>query len=290
MKVFPYLRRIFFRNVGAASPQPNTSSKGNNRTVGIEVAQPASWLSESSSEGSHDSNDQEFTYNPQELPLPNETLRAAVSGPDLGRFLYIGHAWATLCAKYLPPKRQVLILDVGCGVGKMARFLALDPRVFYVGFDIYLPAIQWCSREFSRLYGERFKFEHFDGKSAMYNPNGKTPVGDYRFPVDDSSVDFVLGASIFTHLYEKDMKHYFAETSRVLISNGIALFSIHTPDEYQTFFPDADDYGNEKFIGNEQVILVDRDYFIELAIEYGLKLHNLPGRLCGQELVAFRKS
>lgn len=39
--------------------------------------------------------------------------------------------------------------------------------------------------------------------------------------------DLIIAASIFTHLYEDDMRHYFKETA----------FSIHTPDEASYFFP-----------------------------------------------------
>jgi len=289
MKLISKLKKRLAGKVGAPLPDHVPGVEDAAGQAVPEVAQPAHWLAVAATDEQEDDNDQGFSYNPVELPLPNEKLRAAVSGPDLSHFLYIGHAWATICANYLPPQRQVLVLDVGCGVGKMARSLALNPSVHYVGFDIYLPAIMWSRREFSRLYGERFRFEHFDGQSAMYNPNGVVPIETYLFPVEDSSVDLALGASIFTHLYEKDMKHYFAETARVLKPGGIALYSIHTLDELQTFFPQSSDPGDKKIIGNEQVMLIDRDYFIELARDYGLRLHELPGRLCGQEVVAFQK-
>ncbi|MEZ5503722.1 MAG: class I SAM-dependent methyltransferase [Halioglobus sp.] len=253
-----------------------------------EVAQPSAWFLDALTDADC-GNDEEFAYNALELPLPNTRLRTVVSGPDLGRFLYIGHAWASVCTHYLPPAQPVLVMDIGCGVGKMARFFALDPAVHYVGFDIYRPAITWCRREFSRLYGERFRFEHFDGRSAMYNPGGSLSVADYRFPAADGSVDLALGASLFTHLYENDMRHYLAETARVLKTGGLALLSIHTLDELPEFFPDAPAAGDRKIVGNEQVILVDRDYFVALAGESGLTLHALPGRLCGQELVVVQK-
>lgn len=253
-----------------------------------DVAQPSASFVEALSEGDS-GNDEQFSYNSLELPLPNQRLRTVVSGPDLDRFLYIGHAWATVCTKYLSSDQPALIMDIGCGVGKMARFLALNPAINYVGFDIYLPAIKWCKREFSRLYGKRFRFEHFDGHSAMYNPKGTLAAADYHFPADDACIDLAIGASIFTHLYEEDMTHYFAETARVLRTGACAVLSIHTPDELQAFFPESPDTGGKKIIGNEQVMLIDRDYFVDLARDYGLKLRELPGKLCGQELVVLQK-
>ena len=273
-----------------ASPSSETPPAGHTPAAAAvpQVAAPAYWHAQAPQTGI-DGNDDEFRYSPLELPLPNALLRAAVSGPDLGRFMYIGSAWAAACFRYLPLDRRTTILDIGCGVGKTARFLAYNPLVDYVGFDIYLPAISWCRREFGRLYGERFRFAHFDGHSSMYNPNGTVAVEDYVFPAGDSSVDLALGASIFTHLYEKDMLHYLAQTSRVLRPGGVALFSIHTPDEVKDFFPDAESPVEADIVGNEQVMLVNRDYFIRLGQSCGLTLRELPGRLCGQELVVLQR-
>src|SRR5690606_38606473 len=116
-------------------------------------------------------------------------LRGTVSGPELDRFLYIGSAWATLCSYYYPSSPTIEILDIGCGVGKMARFFAMTPHVKYVGFDIFLPAIEWCQFHFGSLYGDRFKFFHFDGHSNRYNPRGTINTSDFHFPWAENSMD-----------------------------------------------------------------------------------------------------
>lgn len=260
-------------------------SEATARTV-PDVAQPAAWLAGEAGTGIESKFGQP---NSIELPLPDERLRSTVIGPELDRFLYIGSTWAAVCLQYLPAREDVTVLDIGCGVGKMARFLALNPALHYVGFDIYLPAIEWCRREFSRVYPGRFRFEHFEGRSAMYNPGGKLEASEYRFPVDESTVDLALGASIFIHLYERDMRHYFDETARVLKPGGVALFSINTVDEAPAFFPDAVVSPGNRILGNEQVMLVDKDYFADMGRAHGLDVLHAPGRLCGQELIVFRK-
>ena len=265
----------------ATAPPPETTSVP-------EVAEAAHWLS--APENLTPSDDPTFAYHPLELALPNQWLRSAVSGPDLDRFLYIGAAWATVCSRYLPRDREVHVLDIGCGVGKMARFFALNPNVHYIGFDIFEPGIQWCRQAFSRLYQDRFRFEHFDGHSAMYNPDGQVATRDYAFPAEDGSIDLAVGASIFTHLYEADMQHYLAQTRRVLAPGGLAVFSIHTLDEIDAFFPGANVAPDEKIKGNEQVMLIDKDHFVTLAGRQGLTLKDSPGRLCGQELVVLENS
>lgn len=279
-RISTYLKRAAERE-NAEKPCHTAGSKPS----ATGAAQPAHWLAC----GVTECNDDTFNYNRLELPLPNQLLRAAVSGPDLDRFLYIGSAWTAVCLQYKQATSELSVLDIGCGVGKMVRFLAINPAVHYVGFDIYLPAIKWCQREFTRVYGDRFRFEHFDGHSSMYNPDGVVQVQSYQFPVDGDSVDLAIGASIFTHLYEEDIRHYFSETARTLQIGGVAVFSIHTLDEVDRFFPGSHGVADLNLFGNEQVMLIDKGYFIGIGKEYGLQLLDSPGRLCGQELIVFQK-
>ncbi|APX11233.1 hypothetical protein [Tateyamaria omphalii] len=54
------------------------------------------------------------------------------------------------------PGSRFNVLDVGWRVGKTARFLTLDPRINYIGFDIFKPAIDWANDAFSPVVGKRF--------------------------------------------------------------------------------------------------------------------------------------
>ena len=75
--------------------------------------------------------------------------------------------------------------------------------------------------------GDRFRFEHFDGISEVYNPTGTLKPSDYRLPTKDASVDMTICASLFTHLLEEDCKHYLTEIRRVSAPGGLSLISIH---------------------------------------------------------------
>jgi SAM-dependent methyltransferase len=234
-------------------------------------------------------NDPNFNYSAHQLPIPNSLLRSTVSDPDLGKFLYIGAAWASVCQHFLPEDRRASVLDMGCGVGKTARFLALNPFIEYCGFDIFMPAIEWCRREFPKVTGSRFRFEHFDGISAMYNPKGRMRSQDYVFPVPDSSVDLAIAASLFTHLFEADARHYFQQTFRALKKGGLALFSIHTFEDATLFFPNAKVDAGASTMGAEGVMLVRPDYFGEWGRASGLRVREALGRVCGQETFLFEK-
>jgi SAM-dependent methyltransferase len=152
----------------------------------------------------------------------------------------------------------------------------MNPRLRYVGTDIFLPAIQWCRKAFASLASGRFQFDHFDAYSAVYNPEGKIQARDYRFPYNDGAFNTVVCASLFTHLLEPDCVHYLAEISRILGAGGRAIISIHnTPAE------------GTRFSGDEARIDIDQDYFVELANQAGLRVLEVVGRVYGQQVLVF---
>jgi GT2 family glycosyltransferase/SAM-dependent methyltransferase len=93
------------------------------------------------------------------------------------------------------------VLEVGCGVGRMAvaltRFLSAAGR--YDGFDIMAPAIKWCQAEITARF-PNFTFKHADVYNKFYNPDSNVKAIDYRFPYPDDSFDFVFLTSVFTHI------------------------------------------------------------------------------------------
>jgi SAM-dependent methyltransferase len=220
------------------------------------------------------------------VPLPNGALRQTVSQPELHYFYFIGEAYANLVLDYLQDmeKRNVLtnsrlVLDIGCGVGKTARFLALDRRIQYVGFDIFAPAIAWARQAFEPFFGARLRFVHFDGISAFYNPRGTVAARDYEFPVADDSVDVALAASLFTHLLPDDCVAYLRQTYRKLQQSGRAVFSIKPPPRDSI----------AEYSGTEQSIAVSKDHFVDIARESGLCLFKDMGFICGQQVLIFER-
>jgi len=112
------------------------------------------------------------------------------------------------------------VLDVGCGIGRMARPLAgyLSSDGSYDGFDVNRDGIAWCRRRYRRH--ANFRFEVADLFNPRYNPRGSRRADEYRFPYEDASFDFVVATSVFTHLLEADATHYVAECARVLAPGG----------------------------------------------------------------------
>ena len=115
------------------------------------------------------------------------------------------------------------VLDVGCGIGRMARPLAgfLDASGSYDGFDVNREGIGWCRRHYARR--PNFRFRVADLYNRRYNPHGAHSAADYRFPYDDATFDFAIATSVLTHLLESEADHYLAEIKRVLKPGGRAL-------------------------------------------------------------------
>lgn len=113
------------------------------------------------------------------------------------------------------------VLDVGCGIGRMARVLVpvLAPPGSYDGFDIVAEGIAWCQQHY-RDTPAPFRFQHADLRNATYNPEGALQAADYRFPYADGGFDLVLATSVFTHLLPDAADHYLAEAARMLASSG----------------------------------------------------------------------
>src|SRR3954452_2138915 len=147
---------------------------------------------------------------------------AATGAEFLGHFTALGGL--------MPTDR---VLDIGCGIGRMARPLAgfLDgAKGSYDGFDVNAEGIAWCRERYAGH--PRFTFVVADLFNARYNPAGAQSAQAFTFPYAAASFDFALATSVFTHLLEGEADRYLAESARTLAPGG-RLFA--------TWFPLDDD-------------------------------------------------
>src|SRR5437667_3482466 len=152
---------------------------------------------------------------PPELQFVGEGDFAEIGNEFLKHFIKLAH---------LQPNENVL--DVGCGVGRMAvpltRYLARPGT--YDGFDVVKRGIDWCNANISGRY-PNFRFKFVDVRNRAYNPTGTLNPETFRFPYSDASFDFVFVTSVFTHMPSLSMGHYVSEISRVLRSGGRAFIT-----------------------------------------------------------------
>ncbi len=143
-----------------------------------------------------------------------------------GDFRAVGNGFLTIFKEVGNIQPTDRVLDVGCGIGRMAVPLTnyLSGAGSYDGFDIVKDGISWCSKNISKKYSN-FNFVHSDILNKHYNPKGKINAAEFRFPYNDNSFDFVFATSLYTHLLEEDAQNYLKETARVLKPGGTALMT-----------------------------------------------------------------
>lgn len=124
----------------------------------------------------------------------------------------------------LEPRHRVL--DVGCGIGRMARPLTayLATGGSYDGIDIDRTGIDWCTANITARFPD-FHFQRIDVLNKHYNPKGSVKASEYRFPFADGQFDLVFLTSVFTHMYPDDVEHYLSEIGRVLRPGGTCLIT-----------------------------------------------------------------
>lgn len=140
-----------------------------------------------------------------------------------GDFRRIGEELAELLVRAGKLQPGDRVLDIGCGVGRVAIPLTryLSGQGSYDGFDVVKRWIRWCRRNITPKH-PNFRFAHADIHNSHYNRGG-VPAVEFRFPYTADSFDFAFATSVFTHLDIDAMRHYLAEAQRVLRPGGTLL-------------------------------------------------------------------
>jgi len=164
--------------------------------------------------------------------LPPRHLRDVGSGDfaEIGEE-FLGH-FQTLCD--LGPTERVL--DVGCGVGRMAVPLTryLEAAGGYDGFDIVPASIRWCRRHITARF-PHFRFHLADVCNSRYNRKGGQAAASYCFPFPDEAFDFAFLTSVFTHMLPPEIERYTEELRRVVRPGGrlLVTFFLLNPESEQ---------------------------------------------------------
>jgi SAM-dependent methyltransferase len=201
-----------------------------------------------------------------------------------GDYEKIGQEFRTLFTQFggLQPSHRVL--DVGCGIGRMAvpltSYLAADTE--YRGFDVVEKGVRWCQKNITPRY-PHFQFQHANIENSFYNPHGIYKPSDYKFPYDDSSFDFVFATSVFTHMLPSETENYLAQISRVLKRGGTCFSTfflmteevrgfIEAGSSTQNFIHGMDGYYTTALETPELAIAFRDDYIRDLFAKFGLTI------------------
>jgi len=162
-------------------------------------------------------------FNPT-LPIPSEECINHIGGYGEWWFKQLAFQFLGYFIQRAGLKPTDSVLDVGCGVGRIAYGLTsyLKPPGRYEGFDVMESLIKWPKQEITSRF-PHFNFYRVDLHNLMYNPTGIIKSIDFVFPYADESFDFVFLTSVFTHLPPPEVRHYLSEIYRVMKPGGRCL-------------------------------------------------------------------
>jgi ubiquinone/menaquinone biosynthesis C-methylase UbiE len=176
------------------------------------------------------------------------------------------------------------VLDVGCGIGRMAVPLTnyLSPEGEYWGFDIVAEGIDWCNRHISSKFNN-FHFFYCDIYNECYNVLSKNLAVDYQFPFRDEYFDFVFLTSVFTHMLPSAMANYLGEISRVLKTGATCFITffllnkessglIRSGDSTLDFRYEVDGCLTTHKDNPEAAIAYEEGFIERLYSKYGLRI------------------
>jgi SAM-dependent methyltransferase len=173
-----------------------------------------------------------------------------VGGGDYER---IGFIEARLLDTFAPVPEGGLLVDVGCGPGRLARYLAARPRMRYLGTDV-VPELLDVARTECRRPDWRFE-----------------AVTGFEIPCESGSADVVTFFSIFTNMLPEQSFLLVREAARVLRSGGTVLityFDIASP-LHNRIFLDLVEHQAQRI---DPLVFLGRNFINTFATGNGLTL------------------
>ncbi|GAB3880756.1 class I SAM-dependent methyltransferase [Spirosoma agri] len=214
-----------------------------------------------------------------------------------GDFKVVGQEFKKLFIDIGGLKPNESVLDVGCGIGRMAIPLTnyLTAQGSYEGFDIVEQGIAWCQRMVTPRF-PGFHFQLADVYNSHYHPQGRYQAHEYRFPFEDNRFDFVFLTSVFTHMPVRETAHYLAEISRVLKPGGrcFATFFLLNEESRTLMVTEQSTYNFQYELEGRYIFnpldpdlgtAFDESWVLTTLIQCGLSspVSVYPGRWCGRK-------
>ena len=114
-----------------------------------------------------------------------------------GDFRAIGAEFLERLVRDAGLERRHRVLDIGCGVGRLAIPLTqyLDAAGSYDGVDPVAAGIAWCTATITPAYPNA-RFLHLDLHHPLYNPHGSLKTALTPLPFPNGSFDFVSMISV----------------------------------------------------------------------------------------------
>jgi SAM-dependent methyltransferase len=217
--------------------------------------------------------------NIQDVVPPDELIYIGA-----GNFKEIGNEFCGYLVDLAGLQPHHRVLDVGCGVGRVAIPLTqyLQGSGSYEGIDIVLDGIDWC-RKMITPRCPHFRFQVADLFNRSYNPQGRCQARTYTFPFPDASFDLVYLTSVFTHMLPEELENYLYEISRVLKRGSKCLITYFLLNDESAALLAAGqsqyDFKHKKGVYRtitmhrpEDAVCYDEPFVVRLYEKYGLAI------------------
>jgi SAM-dependent methyltransferase len=207
--------------------------------------------------------------------LPPVSMRERMCGEAFRSdsfFLQSAVVEATRLSARLDYTKSSRIVDVGCGLGRLATGMLVEfGDVEYLGIDVNEDFVCWC-REHIESYHPTFRFVHLDMANELYNPAGTLNGSDLRLPLDDTSADIVYLWGVFTNMIPEHVESYLGEIRRILRPRGWCFLTAFVEDDDSKVAFNPADYVPYDCNAPLVVVRFSRQWLFSLFQRYGLQV------------------
>ncbi|HOZ29461.1 MAG TPA: class I SAM-dependent methyltransferase [Bacteroidales bacterium] len=189
-----------------------------------------------------------------------------------GNFKEIGEKFFTHFAETTKIRNNSSVLDIGCGIGRIARpfayFLTKDGK--YNGFDIIDYGTNWCKKSYKKF--PNFSFACYPLKNDLYNLIADKTADEFVFPYDKNDFDLVILISVFTHMQKTEVINYLNQIYSVLRPGGYcyATFFLTEENDNQSLFPyEFDNYSLHNLKVKNANVAYKKEFVLKSAQDIG---------------------
>lgn len=164
------------------------------------------------------------------------------------------------------------ILDVGCGVGRLAIGISKKiPNISeYCGIDVSERAIDWCNKYIHGRFAN-FNFYRLNFKNELYNKFGKELNASFNLPFADKRFEIIYLYSVFSHMRSNDILVYLREFNRVIKDQGRIFLTAFIEDGVEDETENPENY-RMKWKMPLHCVRYERVYFDNLVKNCGFKI------------------